>query len=100
MRAALTLDGGLATRLAARTKAAQDALEGAVLADCEGYIPRDTGRLAASGQAVGGAVEWSAAYARAVYYGRGGEGAQWFERARAVQGGAWVQAAREGFGAG
>lgn len=93
----------------ARLRAAQRALDAAVLADSTAYVPYRTGALAASGRVEDGAVVWETPYARRVYYGAGMAfsrdvhplaGAQWFETAKAARGAAWVQIAQAGFDAG
>ncbi len=87
----------------------------AVMADCEPYVPYDTGELCrsaarspvtADGDAVGCGVVWSVPYASSVYYGdtRGVRyrtehhahaRARWFEGARAVCGERWTAVVRE-----
>lgn len=106
MRMTMRLDldaGAVGARLRGRLVAAQAALDEAVLRDCAPYVPRDTGALMASGQALGGEVAYTAPYARHVYYGHGlrfrtdrnpQACAQWFERAKAAHGAQWVQAVR------
>ncbi len=87
----------------------------AVAADCEIYVPYDTGALcrsvrrgdAACGEGtVGCDIVWSSPYASAVYYGdtRGVRyrtehhahaRARWFEGAKASALGAWTQTVRD-----
>lgn len=55
------------------------------------YVPRVTGRLAASGSAAGRQVRWNAPYAASRYYR--GAGGRWFEKMKAVHGREIVQAA-------
>lgn len=101
MRCEVMVDtGAVAGRLRERVAVAQAGLDAAVLRDCAAYVPYRTGALLASGEAGGGEVRYTAAYARRVYYGLGMRfgkgthplaGAQWFERGKAVHGGEWVR---------
>ena len=86
----------------ARFRAAQRQLDQDVLDDSAPYVPRRTGKLAASGRRSGkGRVTWSARYAVYQYYGRSYShkgnpqaSAQWFEKAKAVSKDEWLKSAK------
>lgn len=95
--------GGIVAAFEAKARAAEAALAERIIADCDAYVPYDTGALAASASAAPGQVIYSAPYARIVYYGGGMRfqtgahplaTAGWVEAAKAVHGEAWVQAVR------
>lgn len=92
-------------RFERQLREAQRWLDERVLQDAEPFVPKRTGNLAGSGQAVpgGGAVLWTAPYAAAVYYRKKekGSGANpdarrlWFEAAKARCGQDWLRGVRK-----
>lgn len=72
--------GALERRLAERVRAA-----------CEPYVPKRTGRLIASARAEGGAVRYTAPYARSVYYGVSASGKEMTYSGAPMRGRLWLE---------
>lgn len=96
----------VAQALKARAKAAERALSGRVLSDCEPFVPYDTGALSQSGVVGEGVIVYDVPYAQVVYHGAGMRfqtekhplaTAAWFEAAKAAHAAEWVRAAGEAF---
>ena len=76
----------------------QQYIDKAVLNYCEPYIPKQTGRLIASGQAQNGTVSWNTPYAAKQYYtnrGNGLRGQRWFDRMKADRGAEIIAGAKK-----
>ncbi len=91
----LSLSAGFSARWGEKFKAAQRVVDSAVTEYCKAYVPHDTGALMASGDSGtvpgSGLVQYTAPYARAVYYTPQGlkssasqRGPFWFERMKAA----------------
>lgn len=88
-----------------RVPTALRALESAILASCEPFVPYNTGELCNSGHASGdgnrGEVTWSANHASKCYYAdrefnrkhHPHACARWFEAAKAIDGAKWANIA-------
>lgn len=95
--------GGVVQSFENRVPAALRALESAILASCEPFVPYNTGNLCHSGHSSGdgknGGVTYSADYASECYYANREFNrrkhpqacAYWFEAAKAVDCAKWIE---------
>lgn len=90
-------------RFKPRYEHAQKYLDSTVLQDCHDYVPMRTGTLAGSGirgtKIGSGKIKYTEPYAKSVYYAQNRNfstqhhqkaTAQWFEKAKAVKKGEWL----------
>lgn len=94
---------GVMDRFKPKYERAQKYLDSTVLQDCHDYVPMVTGTLVGSGirgtKIGSGKIVYNESYAKSVYYARNrnfSKGqhsqacAQWFEKAKAVKKGEWI----------